>query len=113
MESSTHKLLTLKISANLDKNGVTDGEKTERHSMEMSKIHHTILEYKASTNTMEEGIKIREKEAQLLNTKEGAAKEAAHPNPKALTLRPPRMNDTPTSTALHLDEPPRMNVTHK
>jgi hypothetical protein len=31
--------------------------------MEMSKKHHTILEYNASTNTMGEGINIREKEA--------------------------------------------------
>ena len=56
-------LPTLEISNNLDKKRGTDGEKTERPSMEINKRHHTILEFKATTNTMEEEIKRSEKEA--------------------------------------------------
>lgn len=59
MESSTHKLHTLKISTDLDKNGVTDGENTERHKKDTT---HTWV-FKAITTNMEDEIKEGEKEA--------------------------------------------------
>ena len=39
MESSTHKLLTLKISNNLNKNGVIDRENIERHKKKTPPTH--------------------------------------------------------------------------